>query len=171
MDFNEVILKRESVRNYDPDRPVDINILKRILEAGRIAPSASNYQPWEFWLISSQEMLAKVKPCYSRQWIKDAPHILAVTGDMDHAWERSDGYNSLQTDLALSMYQMILAATNEGVGSCWVSNFDPDVLRNALGLKESVKIFGITPLGYPRDTYTRRSVIMRKPLEDVAIFC
>ena len=48
MDFNEVLLKRESIRNYDRAKPVDIDTLKRILEAGRIAPSASNYQPWEF---------------------------------------------------------------------------------------------------------------------------
>ena len=170
MDFNEVLLKRESVRNYDPERQVDTDTLRRILEAERIAPSASNYQPWEFWLISSPEMLEKVKPCYVRQWIKDAPHILVVTGDQDHAWERADGYNSLQTDLAISMHQMILAATNEGVGSCWVTNFKPDILRGALGLKESVKVYGITPLGYPRETYTRRSVIMRKPLEELVIY-
>ena len=170
MDFNEVILKRESVRNYDPDRPVDINILKRILEAGRIAPSASNYQPWEFWLISSQEMLAKVKPCYSRQWFADAPHILVVTGDMEQAWERADGFNSLQTDLAISMHQMVLAAINEGLGSCWVTNFKPEVLRAALGLKESVKVYGITPLGYPRPGFISRTAVMRKPLQDVVIY-
>jgi nitroreductase len=68
------------------------------------------------------------------------------------------------------MHQMVLAATNEGVGTCWVTNFNPDILRSALGLKESVKVFGITPLGYPRDSYTKRSVIMRKPIEDVEFF-
>jgi len=115
-------------------------------------------------------MLEKVKPCYSRSWIADAPHILVVTGDEDQAWERSDGFNSLQTDLAIAMHQMVLAATNEGVGSCWVTNFNPAILRGALGLKESVKVFGITPLGYPRETYTKRTVIMRKPLEDVVIY-
>ena len=171
MDFNEVLLKRESIRNYDPTKPVDIDTLKRILEAGRIAPSASNYQPWEFWLVSTPEMLEKVKPCYARSWITDAPHILVVTGDLDHAWERADGYNSLQSDLAIAMHQMILAATNEGVGSCWVTNFKPDILREALGIKESVKVYGITPLGYPRETYTKRTVTMRKPLEDVVIYC
>lgn len=170
MEFNEVLLKRESTRSYDPSKPVDNNTLTRILEAGRIAPSASNYQPWEFWLISSPELLEKVKPCYSRQWIADAPHILVVTGDEDHAWERSDGFNSLQTDLAIAMHQMVLAATNEGVGSCWVTNFNPTILREALGLKESVKVFGITPLGYPQEGYTKRTTIMRKTLADVVIY-
>ena len=171
MNFNEVLLKRESVRNYDPAKPVDIDTLKIILEAGRISPSAANYQPWEFWLISSPEMLEKVKPCYERQWIADAPHILVVTGDQNQAWERSDGFNSLQTDLAIAMHQMVLAATNEGVGTCWVTNFKPDILRKALGLKETIKVFGITPLGYTHDNFTKRTAIMRKPMEAVVIYC
>lgn len=170
MEFNDVIHKRESIRSYDPDKPVDRNTLNRILEAGRIAPSASNYQPWEFWVVTSKEMLDKVKPCYTRQWINDAPHILVVSGDMDNAWERSDGFNSLQTDLAIAMHQIVLAATNEGVGSCWVTNFNPAMLRAAMGFKESVKVFGISPLGYPRADYVHRTVTMRKPLEDVAFF-
>ena len=170
MDFTEVLQKRESVRNYDPTRPVAPEILERILEAGRIAPSAANYQPWEFWLISSPEMLAKVRPCYSRQWLADAPHILVVTGDLDQAWEREDGFNSLQTDMAIAMHQMVLAAINEGLGSCWVTNFKPDVLRTALGLKDSVKVYGITPLGYPRPGFVSRTAVMRKPLQDVVIY-
>ena len=170
MEFNEVLLKRESVRNYDPTRPVPREILDRILEAGRIAPSASNYQPWEFWLISNLEMLAKIHPCYSRQWFHDAPHILIVTGDLEQGWEREDGFNSLQTDLAVSMQQMILAATNEGVGSCWVTNFKIDILRKALGLKDSMQVFGISPLGYPREGFISRTVIMRKPLHEVVIY-
>jgi nitroreductase len=170
MDFKEVILKRESVRNYDPARPVPKEILERILEAGRIAPSAANYQPWEFWLISSPEMLAKIHPCYSRQWFRDAQHILVVTGDLEQGWEREDGFNSLQTDLAISMHQMILAATNEGVGSCWITNFKPDLLRKALGLKDSMQVYGITPLGYPRADFISRTVIMRKPLHEVVIY-
>lgn len=167
MEFSELIQKRESVRNYDPKKPVSKDTLLKILEAGRIAPSASNYQPWEFWVISSPETLAKVKASYSRGWLQDAPHILVVTGDLNDAWERSDGYNSLQTDLAIAMYQMILAATDLGVSTCWVTNFDPDVLRKALNLKDSVQVYGLTPLGYPKPGFTKREIIMRKPLEDM----
>jgi nitroreductase len=170
MEFTDVLLKRESIRNYDPARPIAPEVLEKILEAGRLAPSAANYQPWEFWLISSPEMLEKVKPCYSRQWLADAPHILVVTGDLEQAWEREDGFNSLQTDLAIAMHQMVLAATNEGVGSCWVTNFKPTVLREALGLKDSMKVFGITPLGYPREGFVSRTATMRKQLHDVVIY-
>jgi nitroreductase len=170
MEFNEVIQKRESVRNYDPTRKVPREVLDRILEAGRIAPSAANYQPWEFWLISTPEMLEKVHPCYSRQWFRDAPHILVVTGDLDQGWVRDDGYNSLQTDLAIALHQMVLAATNEGIGSCWITNFKPDILRQALGLKNTIQVFGITPLGYPRADFVSRTAIMRKPLHEVVIY-
>ncbi len=76
----------------------------------------------------------------------------------------------MQTDLAISMHQMVLAAINEGLGSCWVTNFKPEVLRAALGLKESVKVYGITPLGYPRPGFISRTAVMRKPLQDVVIY-
>ena len=61
----------------------------RILEAGRLAPSAANRQPWRFLVIESPAMLAKVRPCYTRPWFHDAPHILAVTGDRAKAWTRA----------------------------------------------------------------------------------
>ena len=71
MEFNELIRIRESVRDYDPQRPVPKEILERILDAGRMAPSACNYQPWEFWIIQSPAMLEKVRTCYYRPWFKD----------------------------------------------------------------------------------------------------
>ena len=79
MEFTELIRNRESIRNYDPGRPVPMEILEKILEAGRLAPSAKNCQPWKFILISSAPLLEKVKACYQRDWIKDAPHILVIT--------------------------------------------------------------------------------------------
>ena len=80
MDFYDLIKNRESIRDYDPARPVEKDKLNRILNAGRIAPSAANKQPWHFLVISSGEMLDKVKRCYHRDWFKDAPHILIVAG-------------------------------------------------------------------------------------------
>ena len=65
MDFYELIRNRESIRNYDPTRPLSEEVMGRILEAGRLAPSAVNYQPWRFLVVSSPEMLAKVRPLLS----------------------------------------------------------------------------------------------------------
>jgi nitroreductase len=168
MEFYEVIRSRESIRNYDPGRPIEKSTLVRILEAGRIAPSAANRQPWEFWLISSPEMLSAIRKCYHRDWYKDAPHVLAVVGNIKEAWVRSsDGYNSLETDTAIAMTHLMLAAEDEGVGTCWIANFDPAELKKALDLKEHQIVFGITPLGYPRSGFVKKGEKSRKSIEEV----
>ena len=168
MEYQELIRVRESIRSYDPERPVDRDVLVKILEAGRLAPSAANRQPWKFRLISSQEMLKKVRPCYEKPWFQDAPQILAVVGDEQEAWRRrSDQHCFIETDLAIAMDHLILAAANEGVGTCWISNFKPELLRTALGLKDQEYVFAITPLGYPRSNFVQKEMKERKLFEDV----
>lgn len=168
MDFTKLIAERESVRDYDPHKPVQKDILEKIVDAGRLAPSACNNQPWEFWIIQSPEMLEKVRTCYHRQWFKDAPHILIITGDPGKAWTRSfDQYNSIETDLAITMTHIILAAENEGVGACYIEAYDPALLQKALGLKNNQVVYGITPLGYPHDGYVKKNNKTRKPLNEV----
>ena len=168
MDFSELIQTRESIRDYDPDRTVNHQVIKRILDAGRLAPSAANRQPWKFILVSSADMLKKVKECYHKPWFKDAPHILIVSGDMNESWTRSyNGYNSIETDLTIAMDHMILAAENEGVGTCWIAAFDTSILYKALGLSDNEKVFAITPLGYPHEGFNKKSNKIRKELKEV----
>ncbi len=167
MEFYELIRRRESIRSYDPHRPLGRETLHRILEAGRLAPSAANRQPCRFLVVSSPEMLARVRPCYPRQWFTDAPHVLVVMGLVDEAWVRSDGYNSLETDMAIAMDHMILAAENEGVATCWIAAFDSARLRDALSLKENEKVYAITPLGYPGKGFVRKGEKVRKRLEEI----
>jgi nitroreductase len=168
MDFYELIRGRESIRSYDPDRPVDNEKLNRILEAGRLAPSAVNYQPWRFLVVSSPEMLAKVRQCYRGEWFSDAPHILIIVGNVDEAWVRkTDGYNSIETDLTIAMDHMILAAEYEGVATCWIEAYDPFKLREALAIKENEKVFSITPLGYPKPGFAKKGEKKRKPLSEI----
>ena len=168
MDFNTLIRTRESIRDYDPERPVEEEKLMRILDAGRLAPSAGNRQPWRFIVVSSPEMLAKVRPCYSRQWFSEAPGILIVAGNKNDSWVRGyDGYNSLETDLTIAMDHMILAAENEGVATCWIAAFDPEVLGTALALKKNDFVFAITPLGYPKKGFRKKGSKVRKPLDEI----
>jgi len=166
MDFTKVIFERESVRDYDPNKPVDKQVLDQILEAGRMAPSANNRQPWLFLLISSDKNLKKIKECYDKEWYKNAPHVLVVVGDKLAAWVRKDGYNAIETDLTIAMDHLILAAENLGVGTCWIANFDDAKLRETLHLTENQVVFALTPLGYPNDGYQKRKKI-RKPFEEV----
>jgi nitroreductase len=169
MEYTDLIRNRESIRSYDPERPVPKEILDRILDAGRMAPSACNYQPWRFLLVSSPEMLLKVRESYQRDWFRDAPHVLVSVGLKKLAWNRSyDGYNSIETDVAIAMTQIILAAENEGVGTCWIAAYNPEILRKALSLKEDETIYCITPLGYPRKGYRKSLAKKRKPLDEIA---
>ncbi|MBN1414943.1 MAG: nitroreductase family protein [Bacteroidales bacterium] len=171
MEYYDLIRTRESIRNYDPGIQVAPEKLNRILEAGRIALSAANRQPWEFWLISSVPMLQKIRECYHRDWYKSAPHILVVVGKKDEAWVRStDGYNSVETDTAIAMTHIILAAENEGVGACWIAAFDPGKLRHALNLREDQVVFGITPLGHPMSDFRKKGEKVRKDFKDVVRF-
>jgi nitroreductase len=171
MEYNDLIRSRESVRNYDPNRPVPPEILERILNAGRLAPSAHNNQPWRFLLISSSEVLEKVKACYSRDWFKDVPHILVVVGMRDQAWIRGyDGYNSIETDVTIALTHIILAAENEGVATCWIAAYNPAILKEALNIKDDQLLFGITPLGYTKPGFMKALNKKRKTLEDIVEF-
>jgi nitroreductase len=171
MEYTELIRNRESIRNYDPNRSVPKEILERILDAGRLAPSAHNLQPWKFLVISSSALLEKVKACYNRDWIKDTPHILVVLGLRDQAWNRNyDGYNSVETDVAIAITHIILAAENEGVGTCWIAAYNPALLKEALNPKENELIFGITPLGYPKPGFQKSLIKKRKSLEEIVEF-
>jgi nitroreductase len=168
MEYTELIRTRESIRNYDPGRPVPMEILEKILNAGRLAPSAKNFQPWKFLLISSPALLEKVKACYKRDWIKEAPHILVLIGLKNQAWLRGyDGYNSIETDVSIAMTHIILAAENEGVGACWIAAYNPVALKEALNRIEDQHIYAMTPLGYPKPGFQKSYIKKRKPLDEI----
>lgn len=168
MDFYKVIEQRESVRNYSSEKKVSDKALRRILNAGRIAPSAANRQPWTFVLISSGEKLKEVRTCYQYDWFQNAPHVLVVVGDKTKAWVRPyDGYNTIETDMAIALDHMILAAENEGVSTCWIVAYDYATLAKAIGLKKHETIFCITPLGYPLADYQKQNNKNRKSLEEI----
>ena len=167
MDFYNLIRGRESVRNYDSKRTIDETVLNRILNAGRLAPSADNRQPWTFLL---KEKLEEVRACYKKKWFQQAPHILIIIGDKTKSWVRSyDGYNSIETDLAIAMDHIILAAEYENIGTCWIADYDFKILSNAISLKENEVIFSITPLGYQNKGYKKHGNKKRKHLEEIVM--
>jgi nitroreductase len=169
MNFQQLIRQRESIRSYET-RPVETEKLHRILEAGNLAPSACNRQPWTFYLITKSENLKLMHHCYSGVWMHDAPHILAVAGRRDAAWTRkTDGYNSLETDLTIAMDHMILAATAEGIGTCWISNFDPEKLKQSGLFQTDEMVFALTPLGYPTKE-ARGNQKIRNELSELVVY-
>ncbi|NCU35063.1 MAG: nitroreductase [Bacteroidales bacterium] len=170
MNFQQLIRQRESIRSYDT-RPVENDKLHRILQAGHLAPSACNRQPWTLYLISKPENLKLMHQCYSGAWLYDAPHILLAAGQRNAAWTRkADGYNSLETDLTIAMDHMILAATAEGVGTCWIANFDPEKLKQSGLLKTDEIVFALTPLGYPAKETDSGKQKIRNDLSEMVVY-
>jgi nitroreductase len=171
MDFFELILNRESVRSYDPHRPVESDKIQKILKAGHLAPSAANRQPWRFYLVSTPEYLDKVRDCYHKSWFKKAPHLLLVTGKKDLAWTRSsDGFNSLEMDIAIAMDHMILQAESLGVSTCWIVAFDTEKLHQLDIVEEGEVVYAITPLGYPEKDFKKHGNKVRKSFNEVVKF-
>ena len=169
MGFYDVIEKRKSIREYIPGKPIPDDVLNRILEAGRCAPSASNRQPWKFLAIRDDNLRQRVCGCYRGEWLKSAPVILVVIGYRDQAWIRQkDSHCSLEVDLTIAMDHMILAAAAENIGSCWIMAFDYDFLADVLELNENQFVSCITPLGYAEESALDAPKSSRKKFEEVA---
>ncbi len=170
MDFYDLVSKRCSIRSFERNRAIPQEVLNRILNAGRVAPSACNLQPWHFHVVKSPEILEKIYPTYSRDWIQSAPCLLIVSGDRNNAWvRRQDNYNSIETDLTIVMDHLILAAAWEGLGTCWIAAFDPEIIREALQLEPNVDVFAFTPLGYAAPD-SLPAVKKRKALEEITSY-
>lgn len=150
MEFDELIRNRYSVRAYKSD-PIDDEMLVKILEAGRLAPTAANLQPIQVIIIHTQDRESELKQIYSRDWFTRAPLILFVCGIPSQAWIRRDGASYLLVDAAIVMDHMILEATNLGLGTCWIAAFDAVAARKVLALPEGVEPLICSPLGFPDD--------------------
>ena len=126
MNFQELIRKRCSVRAYGP-RPVEEEKLARVLEAARLAPTACNRQPFRVIVIPTGGREDELRRIYGREWFVQAPLVLAVCALPAESWVgRFDGWNAAEVDATIAMDHLILAATEEGLGTCWIAAFEPE---------------------------------------------
>lgn len=151
MSFLELAKKRYSVRSY-LDRPVEKEKLLQVLEAARIAPSAVNKQPWNFIVVTNENTKNKIAETYPREWFKTAPAVIVVCGNHSKSWKRKDGKDHCNIDVAIAIDHMTLAATDLGLGTCWVCAFDAKQCHKILGLPENLEVIALIPIGYPADT-------------------
>ncbi len=166
--FLDLAEKRRSVRAYKPD-DVPEEMLQTVLEAGRLAPSACNKQPWRFIVVRSETGRRALGAAYAREWFWKAPLVIAVCILPKEAWTRShDGKNYAMADGALAMDHLQLAAAELGLGTCWIGAFDPATAREILGLPDGVEIVGMTPLGFP-DVEPNPRVRSRRPLGETVM--
>ncbi len=164
MEFFEVIEQRYSVRAYTPD-PVEEGKLHRVLDAARLAPTAVNFQPFQIIVIHTAGRQDELKRIYSPSWFTQAPIVLALCAVPAQGWVRKiDGRNYTDVDVAIVMDHLVLAATAQGLGTCWIGAFNPTAAREILGLPEGVEPITFTPLGYPADHRVEKN---RKPLESL----
>jgi nitroreductase len=147
MELMEIIAKRRSIRGFKPD-PIKKEDIDYILNAGRLAPSACNFQPWHFIVISGNSVKS-LKSVYSPDWFTSAPVIIGVCVDKTKSWKRSDGKSAADVDGAIAMTFMMLAATEIGLGTCWVGAFKADEAKKELNLPDHIELIALTPLGYP----------------------
>jgi nitroreductase len=156
MDFYEVVRTRRSVRAYRPD-PVSQDVLARVLDAARIAPSGSNRQPTRFIVVSNEETKQKLIPmCHNQAFIATAPIAVVACGS-DIKYNRGEWMEryAMIVDVAIAVDHLTLAARAEGLGTCWIGSFNNDQLKEFFSLPEDVDVVALTPLGYPEgDAFT-----------------
>jgi nitroreductase len=164
MEYSELIAKRYSVRAYRPD-PVENEKLQAILEAARLAPTAANRQPFQLVVLHTAGREDEIGKIYRKAWFVQAPLVIAVCAISSQAWVReSDRFNARMIDAAIVADHLILEATNQGLGTCWVAAFNVEAARSVLQLPEEAEPVIFTPLGYPADQPGAKT---RKPLSEL----
>ena len=167
--FLELAKQRCSVRAYKSDR-VEAEKLDYILEAARFAPSAVNKQPWKIYMITPEsglELREKVQRCYDREWFKTAPYYLILCIEHDQSWHRgNDGKDHGDIDIAILAEHICLAAAEQGLGTCWVCNFDAKLCHKLFGFGAEEEPAVLIPLGYPADDFVAKEK-SRKTIEEI----
>ena len=174
-EFLQLVLSRQSDRAYDKERPVEAGKLERIIEAGRMAPSACNAQPWKFVVITDRELALKIGKAAAglgmNKFAKDAPvHILIV--------EESANITSLLggkvkdkhfplIDIVIAAAHITLAAESEDLGSCILGWFDEKEMKRLTGIPASKRVLLDIAIGYPMKEKRKK---MRKPKEKVVSY-
>ena len=174
MDFLELVSSRQSVRAFDPERPVEREKLDRIIEIARLAPSACNAQPWSFVLVDDPELKNKVADATSSRvlgmnhFTKQAPvHLLLVEEKVNISsgiggWVKKKDF--AQMDLGIVAAHIVLAAQAEGLGTCIVGWFDEDKVKELLNIPASNRVWLSIVIGYGTQPLRKKS---RKPIEKI----
>jgi nitroreductase len=165
MNVSDLLKKRRSIRKYQ-NKPVEEEKINTILEAARLSPSANNQQPCSFIVITKPEIRESLKAAYRADWFLQAPVIIIGCVNPSEAWRKGMfGEEYWKVDLAIAMQDIILAATEFGLGTCWIANFDENQIKKALNIPKEIRVVAMTPIGYPDEE--KSPVTERKPLTNI----
>ena len=163
MNLLDLVKARYSCRDYQ-STSVEQEKLDYIMKCVRFAPSAVNKQPWLFHIVSNEKDKNKLQQCYNRDWFKTAPMYIIASILHDEEWVRSDGKHHGNIDIAIAVEHLCLAATEQGLATCWVCNFDANLCKELFVLPENVEPAVIIPLGYAADEMKPKS---RKAIDEI----
>jgi len=168
MEVFEAIQRRRSVRAY-AKTPVPEEKLGKILEAARLAPSAENIQPWYFVVVTDHEKRKQIaKSGMFAGFLEESPVVIVGCGD------RKASPKWYAVDVTIAMQNMVLAATAEGLGTCWIGSFDEGLIKKLLKIPERFSVVALLTVGYPREkldlTAKIAHLVRRKRLEDIVGF-
>lgn len=166
MDVITAIRTRRSIRSY-LDRPIEDEKLEAVLEAGRLAPSASNLQEWRFVVVRDEGTRQKLTlAARGQRFVGQAPVVIVACALItDHVMPC--GQVSYPIDLAIAVDHMTLKAVEEGLGTCWIGAFDEGEVKRILGIPERVRVVVLLPIGYPARV---PSSTPRKPKGETFVF-
>jgi len=162
MEVKRAIRERRSVRSYEK-KEVPEEKIERVLEAARLAPSASNRQLWKFIVVRDEARRQKISKAASNQnFIAEAPVVIAAVNHIMHC-----GVPSYAVDLAIAVDHMTLAAAEENLGTCWIGDFSQEEVKKILNIPEKYKVVALLPLGFPAD---KPKVKLRRPLKEIVCY-
>jgi nitroreductase len=154
MDVFEAVQERKSIRAYK-DTSVPREKLERILEAGRLAPSARNIEPWHFIAVTNSEKRKALSKGLYAKFVSQAPMVIVVLGDRKAS---SDWY---AVDASLALENMVLAAVNEGLGTCIVGSFNEKDVKETLKIPENFEVISMLTVGYAKEKLDLSSKLLR----------
>lgn len=168
MSVLETIKRRQSIRRYKED-PIPEEVLFRVLEAARLAPSGKNLQPWKFIIVKDQTLKEKLAAAsLGQRFIAKAPLVIVACGFPDNCYSHMGRYmKSWPVDVTIALEHLILQAQEENLGTCWIGAFEEKKVKDVLDVPEEVRVLALTPLGYPDESPPFRG---RKSLEEIVSF-
>ena len=166
MDVFTAISNRRSIRKYQA-KEVEEHKIEKILEAGRLSPSAANRQEWKFVVVKDKAIKQQlVAAAHGQRSVEEAPVVL-VGCAVDASAIMPCGQYSYTVDLSIAFAYMILEAQELGLGTCWLGAFDEGAVKKAIGVPEEVRVVAMTPLGYPAESPSARP---RKSMKEIVSY-
>lgn len=167
MEFYDVIKTRRSIRNYS-ERDIPPDVLKRVLDAARIAPSANNRQPWSFVIIKDPEKKKKIaEASYGQSFIAKAPVVVVCCAQRYPNSYEPWKDNCYLADVMIAIDHLILAARNESLGTCWIGAIHDKQVKKIFNIPDEIDVVMAVSIGYPPSDSAFTDTCSRKSLEEI----